>query len=137
MHDEALAAVDWLHANGHECVIVPQVLYEYWVVATRPSENNGLGMPVANVDAAISRWISVFRLLLDERGVFAVWRELVATNDVKGRNAHDARLVAAMQRHGLTMLLSFNKPDFSRFAAIRAFTPAEVLGGQTPFLTAS
>lgn len=51
MHGEALAAIDWLDANGHECVIVPQVLYEYWVVATRPAENNGLGMPVANVDA--------------------------------------------------------------------------------------
>jgi len=26
MHDEAVAAVDGLQANGHECVIVPQVL---------------------------------------------------------------------------------------------------------------
>jgi predicted nucleic acid-binding protein len=130
MHGEALAAIDWLDANGHECVIVPQVLYEYWVVATRPSENNGLGMPVA--DAAISQWIAVFRLLLDERGVFAYWRDLVATTDVKGKNAHDARLVAAMQRHGLTDLLSFNKRDFIRFTAINAFTPAEVLDGRIP-----
>ncbi|HUY34503.1 MAG TPA: hypothetical protein VMV69_17290 [Pirellulales bacterium] len=53
-----------------------------------------------------------------------------AMNDVKGKNAHDARLVAAMQRHGLTDLLSFNKPDFTRFTAINAFTPAEVLDGQ-------
>lgn len=44
MHGEALAAIDRLDANGHECVIVPQVLYEYWVVATRPGENNGSGM---------------------------------------------------------------------------------------------
>ena len=29
MHADAVAAVDWLNANGHECVIVPQVLYEY------------------------------------------------------------------------------------------------------------
>ncbi len=130
MHSEALAAIEWLDANGHECVIVPQVLYEYWVVATRPSENNGLGMPAAKADAAISQWIEVFRLLLDERGVFSDWRDLVARNDVKGKNAHDARLVAAMQRHGLTDLFSFNKADFARFTAIKTYTPAEVLGGQ-------
>jgi predicted nucleic acid-binding protein len=130
MHGEALAAIDWLDANGHECVIVPQVLYEYWVVATRPAEKNGLGMLVANADAAISQWITVFRLLLDERGVFAYWRDLVAKYDVKGKSAHDARLVAAMHRHGLSDLLSFNKPDFTRFPAINTFTPAEVIDGQ-------
>ena len=132
MHGEALAVIDWLDANGHECVIVPQVLYEYWVVATRPSENNGLGMTTANTDLVISKWVTVFRLLLDERGVFAYWRDLVVGNDVKGKTAHDARLVAAMQRHGVTNLLSFNKPDFSRFTSIRVFTPAEVLAGQIP-----
>ncbi len=132
MHEiEALAAIDWLDANGHECVIVPQVLYEYWVVATRPIENNGLGMPVANADAALSQWIAVFRLLLDERGVFAYWRDLVATKDVKGKNAHDARLIAAMQRTtASTDLLSFNKADFTRYPGVNAFTPTEVLGGR-------
>lgn len=130
MHGAALAAIDRLDASGHECVILPQVLYEYWVVATRPAENNGLGLPVVNADAAISEWIALFRLLLDERGIFAYWRDLVATNDVKGKNAHDARLVAAMQRHGLTDLLSFNKPDFARYTSINTFTPAEVLDGR-------
>lgn len=129
MHGEALAAIDWLDANGHECVIVPQVLYEYWVVATRPLENNGLGMSVSEADGAISQSVEFFRLLLDERGIFTFWRDLVATNDVKGKNAHDARLVAAMQRHGLTDLLSFNKSDFARFAAINAVSPADVLSG--------
>jgi len=87
-------------------------------------------MPASDADAAISRWIAAFRLLRDERGVFGYWRELVMNNDVKGKNAHDARLVAAIQRHGITDLLSFNKSDFGRFAAINAFTPAEVLHGR-------
>ncbi len=132
MHGEALAAIDWLDANEHESVIVPQVLYEYWVVGTRPPENNGLGMTAAKADAAISKWISVFRLLLDERGILAYWRDLVLGNDVKGKNAHDARLVAAMQRHEVTKLLSFNKQDFTRFAGINVFTPAEILAGKLP-----
>ncbi len=35
-HAEAVAAIGVLKANGHECVLVPQVLYEYWVVAGWP-----------------------------------------------------------------------------------------------------
>ena len=30
--------------NGEELVIVPQVLVEFWAVATRPTNVNGLGM---------------------------------------------------------------------------------------------
>lgn len=87
-------------------------------------------MPVVDAKAAISQWVTVFRLLLDERGIFGHWRDLVANNAVRGKNTHDARLVAAMKRHGLTDLLSFNKHVFTRFAEINVFKPAEVLVGQ-------
>lgn len=132
MHGDALAAVERLDADGHDTVIVPQVLYEYWVVATRPAEQNGLGMAATMADQAVSQWITLFRLLLDERGVFSHWRDLVSANEVKGKNAHDARLVAAVQRHNVTNLLTFNKSDFTRFTAISAMTPAEVMAGQIP-----
>jgi hypothetical protein len=127
MHQQALSSVAWLHAHRHECVLVPQVLYEYWVVATRPTENNGLAMPTAHVDSAISQWTQVFRLLLDERGVYSNWRQLVSTYDVKGKTAHDARLVGAMLRHSVSCILTFNKSDFSRFVSVTAITPSEVL----------
>ncbi len=38
----------------------------------------------------------------------------------------------AMLRHGLANLLTFNKPDFERFAGIQVFTPAEILAGLMP-----
>jgi hypothetical protein len=41
--------------------------------ATRPRENNGLGMPIADAHPAISQWTGIFRLMLDERGVFVTW----------------------------------------------------------------
>ncbi len=129
MHTEAVAAVDWLHAQGHECVLVPQVLYEYWVVATRPLDVNGLGMEPALVERAIEKWTDAFKLLLDERGVFGRWRDLVTSYEVKGKNAHDARLVAAMQRHGVANLLTFNGQDFARFMGINVYSPADVLNG--------
>ena len=37
--------------------------------------------------------------VLIEPGIFDLWRNLVSGGDVKGKTAHDARLVAAMQHH--------------------------------------
>jgi len=116
-----------LRDNGHELCLVPQVLYEYWVVATRPTEQNGLNMSSANVDTAMNCLIDMFSLLLDERGVFPIWRELVRQYGVKGKNSHDARLVAAMKRHGLQHLLTFNPDDFRRYEGIEILEPNSVM----------
>ena len=128
-HTLARSAVDWIDANGHDAVIVPQVMYEYWVVATRPVEHNGLGLSTEKTSQAVNEWGTVFQLLRDEPGIFGQWHDLVTIHDVKGKSAHDARLVAAMKRHGLTHIVTFNKADFVRFGEIQVFTPAEVLSG--------
>ena len=38
--------------------------------------------------------------------------------EIVGKRAHDARLVAAMVRHGITHLLTFREQDFARFSEI-------------------
>ncbi len=43
-------------------------------------------------------------------------------HDVKGKTAHDARPVAAMRRHGLSRLLTFNASHFARFDGIAVLT---------------
>jgi predicted nucleic acid-binding protein len=118
LHSAAETAITKLGENGHELCLVPQVLYEYWVVVTRPVSDNGLGMATTDVAQAIDLWIDLFTLFRDERGVFSVWRELVKQHNVKGKNAHDARLVAAMKRHGLQHLLTFNVSDFQRYGGV-------------------
>jgi predicted nucleic acid-binding protein len=52
----AHAALRRLWSDGHELRIVPQVLYEYWSVATRPVAENGLGFSVAVGDAVASNY---------------------------------------------------------------------------------
>ena len=47
-------------------------------------------------------------------------------HEVIGKMAHDARLVAAMKRHDITHLLTFNDRDFSRFTDIMVVNPASV-----------
>jgi len=39
----------------------------------------------------------------------------VFASGVMGKNAHDTRLVAAMLRHDIKSILTFNSADFKRF----------------------
>lgn len=87
-------------------------------------------MTTVAVTGVVARWRQVFKLLRDERGIFESWSALVEFHDVKGKNAHDARLVAAMQRHNLTHLLTFNQSDFTRFTNINALTPSDINAGK-------
>jgi predicted nucleic acid-binding protein len=126
MHATAQRAVTSLQRNGQRLHIVSQNVYEFWVVATRPIAVNGLGLTATETDAELTRLQSLFPLLHDLAGIFAEWHRLVVTHNVLGKNAHDARLVAAMVVHGITQLLTFNTGHFSRYPGITALDPATV-----------
>lgn len=126
--DSLLALIE---ANVELC-LVPQVIYEYWVASTRPVAVNGLGMDLDAVDQAVKELTQDFTLLKDERGIFGRWQTVVVAQSVLGKNAHDARLVAAMQRHGVTFLLTFNQADFVRFPGITAVSPIDIVSGIIP-----
>jgi len=98
MHKAARDAVAKLHRQGDDLVLVPQVIYEYWVVATRPLASNGLELATSIASKAVYDFSSIFQLLRDERGIYPIWKELVFASGVMGKNAHDTRLVAAMLR---------------------------------------
>ncbi len=132
-HSIALNVVKQLESENHSLVIVPQIVYEYWVVATRPKDKNGLGMPPDVAALAIEYWIENLRLFRDERGIFSFWQDLVKRYFVCGKNAHDARLVAAMHRHKIPALLTFNVVDFKRFSGIQVVSPNDVLSDKNPF----
>jgi predicted nucleic acid-binding protein len=67
----------------------------------------------------------MFPLLPGTPAIFPVWESLVIQYQVSGKPAHDARLVAAMQVHGLTTILTFDKTGFSRYAGIEVVDPAD------------
>jgi len=125
-HALAKGAVDVLDSDGHELRTVPQNIYEYWVVATRPVAVNGLGFTPDEVQPFLTGIKRLFPLLRDERSILDRWETLVSTLHVLGKNAHDARLVAAMQRHAVTHLLTFNDADFARYPGITVLTPQAV-----------
>lgn len=128
----SVTAISQLGRAEFELCLVPQSIYEYWVVATRPATVNGLGMSVIEVDRQVQELLSKFTLLRDERGIYSRWYDLVVTHRVQGKPAHDTRLVAAMERHGVKHLLTFNKSDFARFPTVVALSPDEIASGVMP-----
>ena len=64
--------------------------------------------------------------------IYPEWERLVIQYAVIGRNAHDARIVAAMKVHGITHLLTFNVGDFKRFQGITVVAPDEIVNQQPP-----
>ncbi|MGI8756112.1 MAG: type II toxin-antitoxin system VapC family toxin [Acidimicrobiales bacterium] len=113
-HIAARTALKVLRARADRCVVVAQSLNEFWVVATRPTANNGLGKTPAQAAA----WLSFFERqfpILPELPLHAEWKRLVTTYGTRGLPAHDARLVAAMKVHGISHLLTFKGKDFARY----------------------
>jgi len=96
-------------------------------VATRPLSSNGLGMSTIDAQSRIVELRRTFILMPDTAGVFDNWLALVSHHDVKGKPSHHARLVAAMQVHGITQILTFNRGDFARYPGIMVLTPDEVV----------
>jgi predicted nucleic acid-binding protein len=63
MHQAALDAMAELRRQGEILCIVPQNLYEFWVVCTRPTAQNGLGMSPAEAQAELARLKTLFSLV--------------------------------------------------------------------------
>lgn len=126
-HTLAVNALAALLARGDAISLTAQNLIEFWSVASRPTEANGLGWPVATARQEIDRLLAQFPLLEETPAIFAHWRQLVADHQITGRRVHDARLVAVMLAHGVTHLLTFNGDDFRAFDEIVVVAPAAVL----------
>jgi len=126
-HALAVDAMAALLARGDEIYLTAQNLIEFWSVASRPIQANGLGWPVATVHQEIDQLLDLFPLLEETPAIFAHWRQLVTKHQITGRHVHDARLVAAMLAHEVTHLLTFNGDDFRDFDEIIVVAPADVL----------
>jgi predicted nucleic acid-binding protein len=128
-HNEtARIAVENVRIRNDDLCIVPQVIYEFWVVATRPvAENSGLGMTGAQAQHELGVIRKLFTFLDDEPGIFDEWHRLVIRYNVQGKPAHDARIVAAMRRRGIAHLLTFNARHFHRYSEITAISPDQII----------
>jgi predicted nucleic acid-binding protein len=125
-YETATRDLELLPNQGRDLHIVPQNLVELWVAATRPVEQNGLGMTPATAAVELTRLKNMFDLLPETPALYPIWEDLVIQHRVSGKPAHDARLVAAMRLHGLTAILTFDKTGFSRYSGVEVVDPAAV-----------
>jgi len=123
LHSVAVDAIAAALNRGDSLCVAPQVLYEFWVVATRPVSENGLGLTCADADALLNDLEQSFQVLVESASVLPTWRTLAKEFSVSGKSAHDARLVAIMLVHQIPAILTFNPAHFNRYPQIAVRSP--------------
>ncbi len=124
-HSIAVESVARLLAAGEAVCFTPQNISEFWNVVTRPVANNGLGFSVSFALGEVEKIEGVLTILRDLPTTYAEWKRLVVKHSVIGTKVHDARLVAAMNVHGVGQILTFNTDDFARFG-IEVLHPSSI-----------
>jgi len=125
---EAQRAVLSLDSLGWQQCITPQVMMEYWSVATRPAAaRGGLGLTVVETDQDIAAFLRRFRLLHKPELLFPTWWEIVRQYNVCGRHVWDARLAALAKVYDIGYVLTFNTSDFQRFDFLNVIDAANPL----------
>jgi hypothetical protein len=130
---EAMAA---LLDRGETLHRVPQNLVEFWAVATRPVERNGLGLSVQDAEEELARLEQQFPVLPDYPDIYAQWRRLVTTYGVTGLRVHDTRLVAAMRvlAEALTLMAAGHPVTLVPLQAELSTQQAtDLMGGSRPY----
>ena len=123
-HAAAMDSVARLLAAGELVCITSQNIAEFWNVVTRPVANNGLGFPVTLALSEVEKLERILTLLRDSAATYPEWKRLVVKHSVLGTKVHDARLVAAMNVHGIERILTFNTGDFARYG-IEVLLPSQ------------
>jgi predicted nucleic acid-binding protein len=126
-HGVIRGAVRALRGRGDTLVTAAQNAAEFWSVCTRPATaRGGLGLSIADADRRLRVIERLFRLLPDSPAAYQNWRGLLVAHGVSGVQVHDARLVALMQVHGMTHILTLNGADFARYTGIVPIDPASL-----------
>ena len=118
LHLDAMQILDASLSQDLRLAASGQVLREYLVVATRPTEVNGLGLSVPDAIANINEFLRHLELYDETVDVSARLRQLAIDHKLRGKRLHDANIVATMSVHGISTLLTQNGDDFAPFEDI-------------------
>ena len=104
-----------------------QNIAEFWNVATRPADRNGLGLSAEEALQEVSSIEKSLALLPDVPAIYSAWKQIVAAHKVQGVKVYDARLAAIMRVYAVESVLTFNSVDFERFTNVRAIHPSSLV----------
>ncbi|MCD4790676.1 MAG: type II toxin-antitoxin system VapC family toxin [Bacteroidales bacterium] len=114
-HKEVTEKLIELITSGEELVICPQIIYEFYVIATRPADKNGLGLSPETAIKEVINLLETYTMLEENEQVFFNWQQLIKEYKVSGKTAHDTRIVALMLANEITKLYTINQSDFKRY----------------------
>ncbi|HXL23291.1 MAG TPA: type II toxin-antitoxin system VapC family toxin [Candidatus Dormibacteraeota bacterium] len=124
LFSQSVQAVTRLIRGQESVFFCSQNIAEFWNVATRPSDRNGLGLSAEEALEEVANIEKSLTLLPDVPAIYAEWKRIVSSHRVQGVKVYDARLVAIMNVYAVENLLTFNTGDFERFKNVRAIQPA-------------
>ncbi len=104
-----------------------QNIAEFWNVATRPADRNGLGFSPEEAWREVLSIEDSLSFLPDVPAIYPAWKGIVYDYKVQGVKVYDARLVAVMNVYAVESILSFNDADFKRYDLVTALHPASLL----------
>jgi predicted nucleic acid-binding protein len=126
LSSQATHAVAKLIRQNDEVFFGPQNIAEFWNVATRPADRNGLGWSPEEAAQEVENIEKLLTLLPEVPSVYGAWKQIVTANKVQGVKVHDARLVAIMSVYVVESILTFNTADFERFG-VRTIHPSSLV----------
>jgi predicted nucleic acid-binding protein len=121
-HAASKAYVEGLAGARTATCITPQICREFIAVLTRAA----IGPRSFSVEEALSAlnvWRTSCVLLKENELVFERWLRLVQEFKVKGKQVHDAHIVATMLTHGVSKIGTRNALDFERYGDLLEIEP--------------
>lgn len=107
-HGAAVAVVDSWPRSGTVLYTSGQILREYLSAATRPVEQNGLGMARAQAVANVRAFRLRLPLLTENVKVHERLLQLLDSVACSGKQVHDANVVATVLTHGIHTVVTGN-----------------------------
>ncbi|TVQ35582.1 MAG: PIN domain-containing protein [Wenzhouxiangella sp.] len=120
-HHSCSRVINGSGERGWRLVTSDQVFREYAVVATRPVEQNGLGLSTPQALSNLHEIGRFLSLLDQELGQWSRLERLIKAGNLAGKRIHDANIVATMEGHGVTHLATDNPTDFDGIGSINAW----------------
>jgi len=117
-HNKVTNQLKQFAEDAEELIICPQNIYEFFVVATRPIINRGLGLSREKTFEEIRNLKETYQMINDPGDLFNTWEEIIVKYNMSGKQGHDARLFAFMQAVGIRKLYTLNVQDFNRYADV-------------------
>ena len=117
-HAAFVSTVDRLLREGNKLFVNAQILSEFWSVATRPKESNGLGMTPDWAHREIESATGWLEIAPESANLSAELLRMAKQYSVSGKQIHDARIAAFMSLTGIRAILTRNEADYRRFGVL-------------------